>query len=60
MNPRGVLQLRELPKEVICSAQGENFAEAIKYLHEQVKTILQKIADKYKEKADKRRREVKF
>lgn len=60
MNPRDVLELRELPKEVICSEQGENFFEAIKDVHEQVKTILQKTIDKYKEHADKKRREVHF
>ncbi|XP_059066262.1 uncharacterized protein LOC131857593 [Cryptomeria japonica] len=60
MNSRGALELREFPKEVICSARGENFVEEIKDVHEQVKTTLQKSADKYKEQADKRRKEVHF
>ena len=39
---------------------GENFVEHIKDIHDQVKQALQKSVDKYKERADRSRREVKF
>ncbi|XP_059074805.1 uncharacterized protein LOC131874884 [Cryptomeria japonica] len=37
LNPRGVLELRNLPSTSPISAEGEAFAEAIKEVHEQVR-----------------------
>lgn len=60
IHPRGVLELRELPKEDPFSADGEAFASAIKEVHDQVKSHLQQFAVKYKAHADKKKRDVQF
>ena len=60
MHPRGVHELRDLGKLERRSADGEDFAQAMSDLHEQVKTKLQDNSQKYKQQADLKRREVQF
>jgi len=54
------LELRDLPIADPVSAEGEAFAEAIKEVHDQVKTQLQQTTLKYKEYADKKKKDVQF
>ena len=60
MHPRGVYELRDLGKLERRSADGEDFAQAMNNLHEQVKSKLQDNSQKYKQQADLKRREVQF
>jgi len=60
MHPRGVHELRDLGKLEKRSVDGEDFAQAMRNLHEQVKQILQDSNQKYKQRADLKRREVQF
>jgi len=60
MHPRGVHELRDLGKLEKRSADGEDFAQAMRNLHEQVKQTLQDSSQKYKQRADLKRREVQF
>ena len=59
-HPRGILELRELPNTFPSSSHGEEFAEAIKEVQDQVKLQLKNSNQKYKEVADQKRREVQF
>jgi len=60
MHPRGVHELRDLGLQQRRSADGEDFANAMRDLHEQVKAKLQDSNLKYKAHADLRRRELHF
>jgi len=60
MHPRGVHELRDLGKLEKRSADGEDFAQAMKNLHEQVKQKLLDSSQRYKQRADSKRREVQF
>ena len=60
MHPRGVFELKNLGKEDMRSAEGEDFASEMQAIHEQVKQQLQDSNIKYKTRADMRRREVNF
>jgi len=57
IHPRGILELRDLPTGAPISANGEAFVAAIKEVHDQVKNQLQQITLKYKEYADKKKRD---
>lgn len=60
MHPRGISELRNLGKEEMRSAEGEDFASRMQSIHEQVKQQLQDSNIKYKARADMKRREVNF
>ena len=60
MHPRGVTELRNLGKDEMRSAKGEDFASEMQAIHEQVKQLLQDSNIKYKTRVDMRRREVNF
>lgn len=60
VHPRGILELRDLQGFDKRSAQGEDFAVTMKDIHDQVRETLQKNVDKYKAKADERKRDVQF
>ena len=60
MNPRGVHALRDLGTTEKRSEDGEEFANAIRELHEEVKQKLQGSNLMYKARADLRQREVNF
>lgn len=55
-----MLELRDVRDMEKRSALGENFVEHIKDIHDQVKQALQKSPNRYKERVDRSRREVKF
>ena len=56
MQPRGVLELTDLEQNATRSASANDFAEAMKELHSQMKERLQNLGQEYKQKADKHRR----
>jgi hypothetical protein len=58
--PRGVSELRESEQAETSSARAEEFAEAMKELHTQVKQRLQKSNQEYKRRADQRKRQLQF
>jgi hypothetical protein len=58
--PRGVSELREPEQTETSSARAEEFAEAMKELHEKVKQRLQKSNQEYKRRADQRKRQLQF
>jgi len=60
MHPGGVHELRDLGQLERRSADGEEFDKMINELHEQVKAKLQNSNQRYKQKADLKRREVQF
>eukprot|EP00253_Pinus_taeda_P003856 PITA_03856 len=60
MHPRGLHELQDLGLQERRSADGEDFANPMRDLHEQVKAKLHDSSSKYKERADLRRREVHF
>ena len=60
LHPKGPLELRELPTDFKINPQGQELAELITKVQQQVKDTLQKFALKYKENADKKRKEVHF
>jgi hypothetical protein len=55
-----VSELRELEQAETSSARAEEFAEAMRELHTQVKQRLQKSNQEYKRRADERRRQLQF
>jgi hypothetical protein len=55
MQPRGVSELRDSEQTATSSASAEEFAEAMKELHSQVKERLLKSSQKYKRRADQHR-----
>jgi hypothetical protein len=60
MQPRGVSELKDLEQIEFRSASIENFAEAMKELHNQIKERLQNSNQEYKHRADQHRRELQF
>ena len=60
MHPRGVYELRDLGKQEKRSAEGEYFAVSMHELQENIKKRLQESAEKYKQRAALKRREVNF
>jgi hypothetical protein len=60
MQRRGVFELRDSELDETRSASAEDFAEAMKELHSQVKERLQNSSQEYKRKADQHRRQLQF
>lgn len=60
IHPRGILELRVLRGLEIRSAQEEDFALAIKDIHDRVRETLHKNIVKYKEKANEKKRDVQY
>jgi hypothetical protein len=60
MQPRGFFELRDSERDEIRSDSVEDFAEAMKQLHSQVKERLQSSSQEYKNRADQYRRQLKF
>jgi hypothetical protein len=60
MQPRGVSEMRGLEQTTTRSASAEDFAEAMKELHSQVKERLQSSSQEYKQRADQHRRQLQF
>jgi hypothetical protein len=60
MQPRGVSELRDLGQTATSSASAEEFAEAMKELHSQVKGRLLKSSQEYKRRADQHKRKLQF
>jgi hypothetical protein len=56
MQPRGVSKLRDLELTATSSASAEEFIEAMKELHSQVKERLLKSSQEHKRRADQHRR----
>jgi hypothetical protein len=56
--PRGVFELRDSEQTATSSASAEEFAEAMKKLHNQVKERLLKSSQEYKRRADQHRRQL--
>ena len=55
MQPRGVSELKDSEQNETRSASAEDFAEAIKELHSQVRERLQNLSREYKHRADQHR-----
>jgi hypothetical protein len=60
MQPRGVSELRGSEHNATRGASAEDFAEAMKELHNQVRERLQKSSLEYKRRADQHMRELQF
>jgi hypothetical protein len=60
MQPRGVSELKGSEQTEFRSASAEDFIEAMKELHNQVKERLQNSNQEYKHRADQHRRELQF
>jgi hypothetical protein len=60
MHPRGVSELRDSEQTATRSASAEDFAEAMKELHSQVKKRLQNSSQEYKRRANQHRRQLHF
>jgi hypothetical protein len=60
MQPRGISELRDSEQTATRSASAEEFAEAMKELHSQVKERLLKSSQEYKRRADQHRRQLQF
>jgi hypothetical protein len=60
MQPRGISELRDSEQTATRSASAEEFAEAMKELHSQVKERLQNSSQEYKRRADQNRRQLQF
>jgi hypothetical protein len=60
MQPRGISELRDSEQTATRSASAEEFAEAMKELHSQVKERLQNSSQEYKRRADQHRRQLQF
>lgn len=60
MHLRGVHEMRDLGLQERRSANGEDFTNAMRDLHEQVKLKLQDSSLKYKHQLDLQRREVQY
>ena len=60
MHPRGVCELRNLRKDELRSAKGEDFSSKMQAIHEHVKQQLQDNNIKYKSRVDLKGREVNF
>lgn len=60
MHPRGPLDLVDLPSDFKISAQGEELADLIAKVQEEVQQTLQNTTQKYKAHVDKKRKELHF
>jgi hypothetical protein len=60
MNPRGVLELRDLVQNEFRSARAEDFATEMQKLDNQIKEQLQNNNKEYKHSVDQHRREIQF
>jgi hypothetical protein len=60
MQPRGVSELKDSEQNETRSASAEDFAEAMKELHSQVRDHLQNSGQEYKRRVDQYRRELHF
>jgi hypothetical protein len=60
MQPRGVSELRDSQQNEFKSASAEEFAEAMKELHNRVKERLKSSSQEYKCREDQHRREIQF
>jgi hypothetical protein len=60
MEPRRVSELKDSGKNEFKSASAEDFAEAMKELHSQIKKRLQNSSQEYKCRADQHRQELQF
>jgi hypothetical protein len=60
MQPRGFFELKDSEKNETRSASAEDFAEALKEIHIQVREPLQNLSQEYKCRADQHRRELQF
>jgi hypothetical protein len=58
MQPRGVSELRDSEQTVTSSDSAEEFAEAMKEIHNHVKERLLKSNQEYKHRADQHRRQL--
>ena len=55
MHPRGVFELKDSEHNETRSASAEDFVEAMKELHSQVRERLQNSSQEYKRRADQHR-----
>jgi hypothetical protein len=55
MHPRGVSEFKDLKQAEFRSASAEDFAEAMKELHSQVREHLQNLSQEYKHREDQHR-----
>jgi hypothetical protein len=60
MQPRGVSELKDSKQDDTRSVSAEDFVEAMKELHCQVKERLQNSSQEYKHRVDQHRRELQF
>jgi hypothetical protein len=58
MHPRGIYELRDSEQTATRSASVEEFTEAMKEIHYQVRERLQNSSQEYKRRADKHRRQL--
>jgi hypothetical protein len=58
--PRGVSELREIEQATTSNASAEEFAEAMKELHDEVKQRLINTNQEYKRRADQHQRQLQF
>jgi hypothetical protein len=60
IQPRGIIELRDLNQDEFRSAGAEDFATEMQKLHDNVREHLQDNNHKYKNRVDQKRREVQF
>jgi hypothetical protein len=60
MQPRGISELRDSKQTATRSASAEEFTEAMKELHSQVKERLQNSSQEYKRRTDQHKRQLQF
>jgi hypothetical protein len=60
MQPRGVSELKDSKQDETRSASAENFAEAMRELHNQVKERLQNSSQEYKRREDQHMQQIQF
>jgi hypothetical protein len=58
IQPRGISELRDLEQTATSSASAEEFTEAMKELHGQVKQRLENSNQEYKRRVDQHRRQL--
>jgi hypothetical protein len=60
MNPRGVLDLRDLNKGEFRSTRAKDFPAEMQELHDHIKEQLEKSSSEYKHRDDQHRRKIEF
>jgi hypothetical protein len=60
MQPRGIFELRDSGQTATRSTSAEEFEEAMKELHIQVKERLHNSSQEYKRRADQHKRQLQF